>query len=184
MNKSEIFKDEIALIQDEVLRDFAKYFFDADYVPDYFWHIGASSTGKFHPAFAQGEGGLVRHTKAVVMFVEELLRMSSYAYMKDSYKDYARIACLVHDIAKYGCDDFDKEQYSQHGFNAKCIVAQAWFDFFGAEAPWLLLNAIHSHMGQWSNDEKPFTTIDRLVHLSDYCASRNFIDIPALHGEE
>lgn len=181
---SEIFKDELALINDGVLRDFTEFYLDENYVPDYFWHIGASSTGKFHPAFAQGEGGLVRHTKAVVMIEQELLRMSSYAYMKEDYKDYATIACILHDTAKYGLDEFDKSEYEYHGENASKNIDTAWVNFFGEHAPYLLTHAVHSHMGQWTTDERPFTTIDRLVHLSDYIASRNFIDIPVLHGEE
>jgi hypothetical protein len=40
-------------------------------------------------------------------------------------------------------------------------------------------------MGQWVDDkeDKPFTTIDRVVHLADYIASRSFLDIPTLSAE-
>lgn len=91
MMKSEHFTRELDLIVDEDLRMMVKCFLN-DRVPAYFWEIGASSSGKFHPVFSQNRGGLVRHTKAVVMFAEELLRMSSYAYMKDEYKDYVILA--------------------------------------------------------------------------------------------
>ena len=45
--------------------------------------------------------------------------------------------------------------------------------------------AIRSHMGQWVEDkeDRPFTQIDRLVHLADYIASRNFWDIPQITAE-
>ena len=48
-----------------------------------------------------------------------------------------------------------------------------------------LLNAIASHMGQWSTEkeDRPFTNIDRCVHLADYMASRSFIDIPSITEE-
>ena len=84
MNKSKFFEREIALIQNEDYRNFIKDYLD-NYVPDYFWEIGASSSGKYHPQFSQGKGGLVRHTKAVVLFAEELLRMSSYMYLSDEH---------------------------------------------------------------------------------------------------
>ena len=47
------------------------------------------------------------------------------------------------------------------------------------------MNAIRSHMGQWTpeKEDRPFTQIDRLVHLSDYIASRSFIDIPEITSE-
>ena len=109
MNKSQFFDHEIEFIQSEDLRSFVRHYFDCC-VPDYFWTIGASSSGKFHPAMSQGEGGLVRHTKAVAWFCEELLRMSQWAYLTDERKDYARVACLLHDTAKYGTREFDKDK--------------------------------------------------------------------------
>lgn len=190
MNKSQFFDHEIEFIQSEDLRSFVRFYFDCR-VPAYFWTSGASSSGKFHPAMSQGEGGLVRHTKAVAWFCEELLRMSQWAYLTDERKDYARIACLLHDTAKYGIREFDKEKYSQHGRLAAERVADAWNDFFDAwgnccnYCPYELTHALISHMGQWTTDkeDRPFTPIDRLVHMADYVASRAFIDIPAITAD-
>ena len=174
------FDREINLIKNEEYRDFIEYYF-IKHVPDYFFEIGASSSGKYHPAFSQGTGGLVRHTKAVVMFAEELLRMSSYAYMKDEYKDFVIIACLVHDTCKYGISEYDKDFYKDHAKNAAFNVNNAWMDYFDCPCPDYLYDAIKSHMGQWSEKEdRPFTSIDRCVHMADYMASRSFIDIPAI----
>lgn len=183
MNKSKYFERELELIQSEDYRMFVKYYLD-NYVPKYFWEIGASSSGKYHPQFSQGEGGLVRHTKAVVMFAEELLRMSSYMYMSDEHKDYVIMACIVHDTCKYGSEDFDKEEYKDHAVNASVNVNGAWFDYFGENASEFFLSAIRCHMGQWSEREnRPFTNIDRCVHMADYMASRSFIDIPQISEE-
>lgn len=186
MNKSDFFEREIQFIESIDLQDFVRFFFN-EKCGDWFWKSGASSSGKYHPLFTKGEGGLVRHTKAVAWVCEELLRMSSYAYMKDTYKDYARVACLLHDTRKYGSSDTeDKECYKEHGKLAADAVAAAWLSFFDqGEAPELLLMAIRSHMGQWveNRDDRPFTNIDRLVHLSDYIASRPFWDIPDITTE-
>lgn len=183
--KSKLFEREIQLIQSEELRDFVRFFFDEE-VGDWFWKSGASSSGRYHPVFAQGEGGLVRHTRAVALICEELLRLNTYAYMNDEYQDYARVACLLHDVCKYGeGDEVDKSCYKNHGALAANAVADSWEVFFGAPAPELLCMAIRSHMGQWTEDrnDRPFTTIDRLVHLSDYIASRSFLDIPQITNE-
>ena len=182
---SKFFEREIQLIESEDFRDFVRWYFD-ECVGEWFWKSGASSSGKYHPKFAQGEGGLVRHTRAVSMMCEELLRMSSYAYMCDEYKDYARVACLLHDTCKYGdTDEINKDCYKEHGVIASEKVAQAWFEFFGNEAPVLLTMAIRSHMGQWTEnrEHRPFTNIDRLVHLADYIVSRSFFDIPQITEE-
>lgn len=178
--KHDVFEKEIEYIQNEDYRDFVRWFFD-EKVGDWFWTSGASSSGKYHPIFAQGDGGLVRHTRSVAMVCWELMRMNTYAYMKDDYKDFAIMACLLHDVCKYGVgNEIHKEAYKHHGKFAAEKVSLAWYEFFGGKMmPELLYMAIASHMGQWGED-KPFTNLDRLVHLSDYIASRPFWDIPEL----
>ena len=177
-----MFTNELSLIQNDTLRTMGRRYME-ERVPAYFYEIGASSSGKYHPCFSQGQGGLVRHTKAVVMFLTELLKLSSYSFMKDEYKDYAYAAAIIHDTAKYGMtDEMDKSAYSAHDKNA----AQMFEDFCREneyQVHPFLLGAVRAHMGQWAadRDDRPFTNIDRVVHLADYMASRNFIDIPALH---
>ena len=185
MRNIKLFEREINLIVNEDLRMAVKSYME-EATPDYFWTDGASSSGKYHPQFSQGVGGLVRHTKAVVMFAEELLRMSSYAYMKDEYKDFVIAACLVHDTIKYGEEEFDKAEYKNHARNAADAFAFWCFNYTPIGEPhFLLLNAIRSHMGQWSTDkeDRPFTSVDRCVHMADYMASRSFIDIPSITEE-
>lgn len=181
--KSELFANELALIKNDTLRTICREYLE-NAVPSYFWEIGASSSGKYHPCFSQGDGGLVRHTKAVVMFAEELLRMSSYMYMKDIYKDYVIFACIVHDTCKYGIAEYDKTQYNRHPQNAAANVAE-FAEGMGYSVSEFLLNAIKGHMGQWEmeKEDRPFTSIDRCVHMADYMASRSFIDIPSLHED-
>ena len=183
INKTDFFKRELDLIVNEDLRMAVKSYLEES-VPEYFWEIGASSSGKFHPAFSQGKGGLVRHTKAVVMFAEELLRMSSYAFMRDEYKDYVIAACIVHDTAKYGAKEYDKAEYKNHA-PAAAVAFDTWCMSLDYDCSEFLLNAIASHMGQWSTDrdDRPFTNIDRCVHMADYMASRPFIDIPQIVEE-
>lgn len=177
------FEREIDLIVNEDLRMMVKSYMEEG-TPDYFWTDGASSSGKYHPQFSQGEGGLVRHTKAVVMFAEELLRMSSYAYMRDEYKDYVIAACLIHDTAKYGMYEYDKAQYKNHATLA-AVAFDTWCMSLDYDCSEFLLNAVASHMGQWSTEkeDRPFTNIDRCVHMADYMASRSFINIPGIVEE-
>ena len=187
MRTMKLFERELSLIKSESLRHAVyDYMNDPDYVPDYFWTDGASSSGKYHPKMSQGIGGLVRHTKAVVMFAEELLRMSSYAYMKEEYKDFVIAACIIHDTVKYGFgEEIDKGEYANHASNAAQSFAEFCFNNTNYEPHFLLLQAVRSHMGQWSTEreDRPFTSVDRCVHMADYMASRNFIDIPAITEE-
>lgn len=177
-----MFTTELAYIKNPELRAAVAEYMNTC-APAYFFTTGASSSGKYHPAFSQGEGGLVRHTKAVVMVLDELMRLSTNAYMPEDYKDYAYAAAIMHDTCKYGMTaEMDKAAYSDHAKNAainwETFCAEAGLAF----SP-LIGMAIRAHMGQWTTDkeDKPFTPIDRVVHLADYIASRSFIDIPALH---
>ena len=42
-------------------------------LPEYFFEVPASSTGKYHPEYALGDGGLLRHSKAAMRIGYELL---------------------------------------------------------------------------------------------------------------
>ena len=42
-------------------------------IPEYWYHVGASSTGKYHPEYSLGEGGLMRHTVALVRILNHML---------------------------------------------------------------------------------------------------------------
>lgn len=182
---SDYFEREIQNIESEDLRDFVRFFFN-EKVGAWFFESGASSSGKHHPEFTKGHGGLVRHSRAVAWVCEELLRMSSYAYMKAEYKDFARVACLLHDTRKYGDGNEENHDcYKEHGKLAADAVATAWQEFFHEPCSAFLYHAILSHMGQWTEDrdDRPFTNIDRLVHMADYIASRPFWDIPELSAQ-
>lgn len=105
--------------------------------------------------------------------------------MPDAYKDYVIAACLIHDCAKYGMgDEMDKSAYKEHAPNGAKMFDQFMVDSYGVHAPEKLLDAVRTHMGQWSEKEdKPFTPIDRCVHMADYMASRSFLDIPVIWDE-
>ena len=69
---------EINRIQNTQLREALMAYFK-NIVPDYFWTVPSSSSGKFHSSFDSGEGGLVRHTKMCVLVAEELLRLEEFS---------------------------------------------------------------------------------------------------------
>ena len=77
--KINIFIKEIGYIKKERYRDNIKKLIS--YLPDYFFEIPASSTGKYHPHYALGEGGLVRHTKVAVRIAYELLNDESITHV-------------------------------------------------------------------------------------------------------
>ena len=69
MIKTEQFKTEIGYIKNLRYQENIKIL--VELLPDYFFEIPASSTGKYHPSYALGDGGLVRHVKVAVRIAHE-----------------------------------------------------------------------------------------------------------------
>src|SRR5574344_1405096 len=101
MDKKKIFERELNYINNSKIRTSATTM--VELLPDYFFSIEASSTGKYHPEYALGEGGLLRHTKAAVRIAYELL---SDPVIGDKYtsneKDLMLIGLILHDGLKSG----------------------------------------------------------------------------------
>lgn len=155
-------------------------------LPDYFFEVPASSTGKYHPDYALGEGGLLRHSKAAMRIGYELLSDPSIG---DKYtekeKDLMLMALLIHDGLKSG---MPKEKYTR--FDHPILMADFLMDneeVLGLEVEEIefLGDVIKTHMGVWTKDyngveilEKPVTKYQNFVHMCDYLASRKVILIP------
>ena len=67
---------EISFIHDARIRNSALVL--QDLLPEYFWVMPASTTGKYHPEVELGEGGLLRHSKAVTRIGYELLKIEMF----------------------------------------------------------------------------------------------------------
>ena len=107
--KSTIFNNELELIKNDRLRRSCEVLLNE--LPDYFYEIPASSTGKYHPKFALGEGGLVRHTKVAVRIAYEIIKTQSIGNVfTDDEKDLILISLMLHDGLKEG---FPKEKYTK-----------------------------------------------------------------------
>lgn len=153
-------------------------------LPDYFFTVAASSTGKYHPQYALGNGGLVRHTKAAVGIAHDLLSLEMYNQFSDDEKDLIIVALMLHDGKKHG-DNGSKYTVADH----PAIMAD-WLKNNNSLKQLLLedqinmlCNAILCHMGEWNKDRsgkeimpKPTTPMQRFVHLADYLASRKYLE--------
>ena len=176
MKKSEVFAEEMALIKNEKLKNVVADFFDY-VVPDYFFKIPASSSGKHHPRFASGEGGLVRHTKMVVAVAITLAYLGGCKSGPDT--DIIVAACLLHDTFKNGHVDAGRSITSHP------VIAKDEFEKYttGKESIYYergaICRAIQSHMGRWY-DIEPESGIQKIVHVADFIASRKFFDMDNL----
>lgn len=181
MNKVAVFERELQYIKNQSYRNDAMYLIDN--LPDYFFEIEAASTGKYHPPYAQGNGGLVRHTKAAVRIAYELLQDEAIGnkYTADE-KDLMLIALMLHDGLKLGKE---KSRYTK--FDHPLLVGEFIRENkknlnFSDEEIKFLCDVIASHMGPWTKDYDgnevlpyPKTKYQNFVHMCDFLASRKFL---------
>lgn len=184
MNKVEVFEVELGYIKDETIQEDCRTMIS--FLPDYFFEVAASSTGKYHPSFSLGKGGLLRHTKAAVRIGYELLQDS---VIGDKYtsieKDIMLMGLLLHDGLKHG---IPKEQYVR--FDHPILMANYIMEhkeelLMSDEELELLCSVIRTHMGPWTKDyngvevlEVPKSKYQNFVHMCDYLASRKFLLVP------
>ena len=184
MNKINYLKKEISYVKDANRRKDLRILIGL--LPDYFFEIPASSTGKYHPEFAAGEGGLLRHTKVAVRIAHELLENNTVGWkFSNEDKDLMIMALTLHDGLKCG---LPKEKYTK--FDHPLLVSKYIMenkDKVSIKIDDLrkMCSLIESHMGEWNYDKfskkevlpKPRTAEQRFVHMCDYLASRKFIDV-------
>lgn len=174
-------QNELDMIPDAAVRSLAAAVLTA--APECFWRMPAATTGKYHPAYALGDGGLVRHTKAVVRLTAHLLNMEGIDAAMPDYS-LAIAAAILHD----SCKKNDNETYTafDHPLRAaELIQTTADIAALGGHtmpppaAVRTLCAAVACHMGRWNSNPRtgqtlpvPLTPLQRLVHTADYLASR------------
>jgi hypothetical protein len=198
--EAEVIDDLISLIEDDDLRGFT-YFLLSQAHPD-FWIIPSSSSGKYHPAWENGKGGLIRHVKAVAAFGLESLRRFGYgndvmgadANENAEMRDMLIFAAIMHDWGKNGHPKtgWGKHTTKTHGEDTAKIIEEEMLPKFlkifpEIKAPEYLkemvkqaMVAIYFHYGLWGKDkvrpiDPKLTDLARCLQEGDYFSSRKFI---------
>ncbi len=184
MEKYENFNQELTYIKDERIKESVKYILNQ--LPDYFYLVPASSTGKYHPEYALGEGGLLRHTKAAVRIAYELL---SDPVIGDKYsqneKDLMLFGLMIHDGLKSGKVQEKYTKFDHPLLIGKFLQEEKANLTLSDDEITFLCKVIASHMGPWNKDYDgnevlpvPKTKYENFVHMCDYLASRKCILVP------
>lgn len=173
------FELELGLIKNQEIRKFVETCLME--APDYFFTVAASSTGKYHPQYALGEGGLVRHTQAATRIAYELFRTDMFPY-NETQQDLILASIILHDTYKHG---LNHSRYTV--FDHPIIAAEQVIKSNGVikqEYRETISENIKTHMGKWTRDyksgkeilEKPKTGMQNFVHMCDYLASRKCLE--------
>jgi hypothetical protein len=184
-----VLENELNSIEDVRIFYFTKHMLFQ--LPNYFYHIPASSTGKYHPRYALGDGGLARHVKAAVMIAQELFKMEEYNFTQYQ-KDIIISALLVHDGYKQGFDEAGRTVSEHPIICFKQIMKENFLCLILSPITAIRIAfAVLTHMGQWNKNwdgkwimPKPVTKLQKFVHLCDYLASRKFLEVNFKKEEE
>lgn len=184
MERLEVLKDEINYIKDDRVKESLIYMINK--LPDYFFTVEAASTGKYHPSYAQGDGGLLRHSKAAMRIGYELLSNPAIGdKYTDIQKDLMLMGLLLHDGLKLGSPQEKYTRFDHPILMANFIENESVNLKISSDEVNFVADVIKTHMGVWTTDyrgnevlEKPKTKYQNFVHMCDYLASRKCILLP------
>jgi hypothetical protein len=154
---------------------------------DYNCDMGASSSGKYHPSFDLGPGGLIRHTKLVCRNIETIMKM--WPQYDGLPWDIPYISAILHDFCKY------TEKGQQHSNQDHPLLMAAkirekkptdqkdWFlpiEDLSADLEKIAQN-VETHMSRWDRDrdgrkigEKPKNMENAFVAIADMICSQKW----------
>lgn len=183
MNKIKYFEKEIGYIKDKDKQEDIKYLINL--LPDYFFIIPASSTGKYHPKFAGTKNGLLKHVKVAVRIAYDLFETVNN--FTDSDKDLIIMALIMHDGLKKGIVEEEYTRFDHPLLVSKLIMEHTKELKMDIDDIRKLCGMIESHMGKWNTNKYskvvlplPNTEIQRFVHRCDYLASRVYLNVKFL----
>ena len=94
--KAEIFNSVVDTFENADIKELVIKMIDD--IPNYFFDVGASSTGKYHPRYALGDLGLARHTVALCRFMNHMFAIEQTQNKFNSReRDLLRLAGIMHD---------------------------------------------------------------------------------------
>lgn len=163
---------EVGLIEDEEIREQTISAIGRG-VPDYFWDVPATSSGRYHNPFSRRKHGLWIHTKMVFTVYERQVRsFVEMGLITETEEDLGRAAVLLHDALKYGHSYEDGDSTVTNHDN----LMGHWVRH-NTELPNEVARCIECHNGSWYDGPTPETDLEQLVHECDMAASTKNITV-------
>jgi len=182
--KTEYFKEQINYIKDKKIKEDVSFLINK--LPEYFFEIQASTTGKYHPKYAVSKHGLVKHTKVAVEIAKVLIdNETTGGSFSEKEKDLIIMALLLHDGLKCGENNSKHTLFVHPLLMSEFIMKNKESLKMDIDDIRVVCMMIESHMGQWNinpynkNEKlpKPSNKLTRFVHMCDYLASRKFLNV-------
>lgn len=175
--KTKVFAAELAAIKNEEIRNLTEKAISN--ISPKFFDAPASSTGKYHPAWACVQHGLVNHTKCVVYLAENLCQVTPGVN-----SDIVIAAAILHDSCKSGLNWERKHTVHEHPLLVCGLLDEKDLSQDEAALWEQICFVISTHMGKFTTSPRSSVTLptpttpDQLVlHQADYLASRKEISL-------
>ena len=183
LSKHDLVEDVLNLIPDSRVRKGLLEI--VDILPTYFFTVPSSATGRHHPSYALGKGGLLRHCKTATRIGYDLLENPLIVGEKtDTEKSLILAAIFIHDGLKLGREHSLRTAFDHPILMQKFLIEnKAKIPSLTEEELTYMGDLIKTHMGPWTKDpetkqvvlEEPKTPDQLFVHLCDYLSSRKEI---------
>lgn len=186
--KSDVFKVELERFKNNNIKESTITVLED--LPDYFYQVPSSISDKHNPVFALGEGGLVRHVKVCMRILEELFCDESFGKHNDYTQDLMRMALMLHDGFKYGIS-YSNQVCDNHPLIMADYLLKNKDRLYICKSDVIFVsNMIKSHMGTFNKDKDgniimpgPKSREEVMIHLCDYIASRDFLNVDFENNE-
>ena len=179
------FEDELKKIKNDDLRNITKELLTE--CSDKTATAPTSSTGKYHPEWSLGEGGLVRHSKAVCVVAETFMKQMP-AYDGEDW-DVPYIAAMLHDCCKYTYPGQKWVHYEHPLLMAEKIRERAKNENEEISKKLnRIADCVASHMSRWDTNPKtgekcgttPETIEQWIVAMADMLVAQKWITIDGI----
>jgi hypothetical protein len=179
IEKRNFFIKELNSITEPNVREFVGIVLDG--TGEWFYHDPASTSGKYHPAYALGDGGLMRHTRAVAYWVCELVR-SELFNVNPHQTNLLIAAAIMHDIRKHTADGGYIAKHARASHDLILQTQREHPELITTEDAKYMADAVSTNMGIWGvrdGERKPTSDSEKLLHIADLMASRKevFVNI-------
>jgi len=150
-------------------------------VPEYFFIVPASSSGKYHPDFASGNSGLLKHTKALIQVLKTLFDVEHFEF-NERARGITVASGILHDTLKHGLEHNPYSDSKHPLIVVEFLKKFVNLEDFPEKDFDKMCSLISSHMGKWNTDyktkkeilPKPQTKGQILLHIADLIASRKW----------
>lgn len=136
-------------------------------IPEYFWEVPATGSGRYHNPFARRRHGLWVHVKMVYTAYERMVdSFVQQDRITEREADCGRAAVLLHDMLKYG-----HAYESGDGTESNHDVLAAHWLRHNTDVPEEVVDCVEAHNGAWYDGTAPSSELQQLVHMADMVAS-------------